>query len=85
MKFSPLLSQGCPAMAIILPFPRSAGPRDACAQNGAAHGSCAEILIFTGSRAKAAAPKRTRGMRPFFPALFPLLMFPMVMGPLEEF
>ena len=72
-------------MAIILHFPRPAGPRNACARDGAAHGSGAEIFIFTGSRAKAAAPKRTRSLRPFFPALFPLLMFPMTVAPLEEF
>jgi hypothetical protein len=73
-------------MAIILPFPRPAGPRDACAPDtdAAAHGTGAEIFIFTGSRAKAAAPKRARGSRPFFPALFPLLMFPLMAAPLEE-
>lgn len=72
-------------MAIILQFPRLAAARPGAASgHGDEIASSAEIVIFTGSRARAAKPQRPRGLRPFFPALFPLLMLPLNVAPLEE-
>jgi hypothetical protein len=71
-------------MATILTFPRSVSTTDASARQRGEHTSSAEIYIFTGSRTKTAKPERPRSLRPFFPALFPLMMLPLTAGSLEE-